>query len=173
MYGSSEALRFERVSKKKFVLPLIDGDHGRSAAILVPLIKRYIRPGSIIVSDGWAAYNSLKDEGYVHWVVNHSVEFVSTEDSRVHTQNIERLWRDLKEWSKRPGNRRDYFRQYLARYLFCQQDDRQHQFLLSAASLYPFTSSSKASGKPNTVGVHRHPPDDLETETDFTVTDDE
>lgn len=30
--------------------------HNRSAAVLIPLIKRMIAPGSIIYSDEWKAY---------------------------------------------------------------------------------------------------------------------
>lgn len=83
----------ERVSGRKFLVPLHEEGQDRSAACLIPIIKRYVLPGSIIVSDKWAAYRTLSAEGYTHWNVNHSEEFVSSVNPECHTQNIERLWR--------------------------------------------------------------------------------
>ena len=99
----------ERVSKRKFIIPLHLEGQDRSARTLIPLIKQYIRAGSVVMSDGWAAYRTLKDEGYSHKVINHSEEFVDPDDRSVHTQTIERLWRDVKEWTKRPGMKTEYF----------------------------------------------------------------
>ena len=130
----------ERVTKKKFVVPLVGAvGERRDAATLMPLILKYIRPGSIIVSDQWGAYNRVKDHGYTHYTINHSENFVDPEDCEVHTQNVERLWRDLKEWVKRPGIKSNFLQQYLARYLFVKAhgDQSFHQFLLFAAKLYP------------------------------------
>ena len=71
----------ERVSKKRFVIPLLSGREeqplARDKDTLLPIIKKFILPGSTIVSDSWAAYKCLDEEGYRHWSVNHSVNFVS------------------------------------------------------------------------------------------------
>lgn len=127
----------ERVSKKKFIVPLVDGD--RSADTLIPLIKKYIKPDSMIYSDKWAAYRNLKHLGYKHLSINHSENFVDPHDPQRHTQNIERLWRDLKEWIRRPGIRAEYLPQYIARYLFIKENSNSplHSFFVEAASLYP------------------------------------
>jgi len=111
----------ERVTKKKFIVPLLGTD--RSADTLIPLIKKYIKPNSVIYSDGWAAYRNLQHHGYKHLSINHSENFVDPHDPQIHTQNIERLWRDLKEWVKRPGIRSIYIPQYLARYLFIKEHE--------------------------------------------------
>ena len=147
----------ERVSKKKFIVPLIEEKQDRSAATLIPLIKKYIRPGTVIVSDGWKAYSSLASEGYTHWVVNHAEHFVDPQNPDIHTQNIERLWRDIKEWTKRPGIKTQYFEQYFARYLFIKEnfEHRHHQFFLAAARLYPPQSTREP-------GERRAPPIPLE-----------
>ena len=102
----------ERVSKRKFIIPLHKKGQDRSAKTLIPLIKKYIRSGSIIISDGWAAYGSLSNEGYSHRVINHSENFVHPEDRSVHTQTVEQLWRNIKEWAKRFGMRTTYFEQH-------------------------------------------------------------
>ena len=55
-------------------------------------------------------------------------------------ENIERLWRDIKEWAKRPGIRSQYLGQYLAQYLFVTSVSDQgllHRFLKEAARVYP------------------------------------
>ena len=38
----------------------------RDAATLVPIIQRYIVPGTRIWSDEWPVYNGLNAIGYVH-----------------------------------------------------------------------------------------------------------
>ena len=50
----------------------------RRAAMLNPIIKRWILPGTTIASDYWKSHSSLKEEGYIHKTVNHSIQFVST-----------------------------------------------------------------------------------------------
>jgi len=67
----------------------------RSAATLVPIIKRFILPGTTILSDCWKAYSCLRDEGYLHETVNHSVEFVS--ETGAHTNGIESRWNAVKK----------------------------------------------------------------------------
>ena len=139
----------ERVSKKLFIIPLLDENRDRSAETLIPLIKKYILPGSVIVSDGWKAYSSLRNEGYTHWVINHSEHFVDPENPDIHTQNIERLWRDIKEWTKRPGMKTEYFEQYFSRYLFLKENHqhRHHQFFVAAARLYKPQSERHTTGQ--------------------------
>jgi len=52
---------------------------------LISLIKKWILPGTTILSDCWKAYSSLVEEGYIHETVNHSIQLVS--DTGVHTNN--------------------------------------------------------------------------------------
>ena len=65
----------ERESKKLLVTTVTD----RSSATLIPIIKKFILPGSKIISDCWKSYDCLSKEGYSHGTVNHSVEFVNSE----------------------------------------------------------------------------------------------
>ena len=54
------------------------------ANTLLPIIHRVIRPGSIIHSDGWAAYNGIANLGYVHQTVIHA-QNVANPLTGVHT----------------------------------------------------------------------------------------
>ena len=51
---------------------------------------------STIITDEWQRYSRLTECGYIHQTLNHSVEFVSSMNPEIHTNNIERLWRTLK-----------------------------------------------------------------------------
>ena len=74
----------------------------RSAATLLPIIQRQVRPGTVIHSDEWAAYRRVLQLNSVaqHNVINHSLPFVDTA-SNTHTQNIESYWNRVKRKFKR------------------------------------------------------------------------
>lgn len=55
----------ERETKKCFFEVVED----RSANTLIPIIKKYILPGTTILSDCWKAYSSIESEGYQHLTV--------------------------------------------------------------------------------------------------------
>ena len=69
----------------------------RDARALIPLIRRFIRPGSIIVSDMWKAYDRIEEvhdgdfQYYQHDKVNHSVSFKCPE-TLTHTNTCEGAW---------------------------------------------------------------------------------
>eukprot|EP00095_Tigriopus_kingsejongensis_P002374 maker-scaffold2630_size13758-snap-gene-0.3 protein:Tk02374 transcript:maker-scaffold2630_size13758-snap-gene-0.3-mRNA-1 annotation:"hypothetical protein H311_02490" len=55
-------------------------------------IKGFIRPGTQILSDGWAAYNKVDEfagGNYTHSVIVHEHNFVDPNDPTIHTQQIE------------------------------------------------------------------------------------
>ena len=45
---------------------------GRTKNTLMPIIQKYIRTGSTIMSDEWRAYADIGTSGYTHQTVNHS-----------------------------------------------------------------------------------------------------
>jgi transposase len=69
----------------------------RNAEILCQFIRDHIPQGATVVTDGWRGYLQLRRLGYTHHTINHSRKFVNALNPTVHTNNIERLWRDLKE----------------------------------------------------------------------------
>ena len=60
---------------------------------LLPIIQKWIKPGTTIISDCWKVYCNLEKHGYTHTTVNHSTEFVKDGDS---TNKMEGHWRHTK-----------------------------------------------------------------------------
>ena len=56
------------------------------------------------ISDSSQPYHTLKYHGYADHVISQSENFVHPENPDIYTQNIEKLWRDFKEWVKKPGH---------------------------------------------------------------------
>jgi ISXO2-like transposase domain len=97
VFGGVERTQERRV----FLVEVAD----RTRETLFPLIKRFIAPGSIIISDCWAPYETIPDitmdagHGfqmplYQHEAVNHDRGFVGS-DGR-HTNTIEGTWFGVK-----------------------------------------------------------------------------
>lgn len=81
----------------------------------------------------------LPDLGYTHYSVKHLDNSVDVVDG-MHTHNIERVWRDVHHWVKRPGIKSKYLYYYLTRHLFLashDEDSRLHHFFIQAGGLYP------------------------------------
>ena len=129
----------ERYGAGFFALPLIieetsqDGKSvvvttdGRTSASLIPKLQKYILPGSFVMTDGWPAYSKFgkyprnKQRNsrfrYKQFRVNHNLEFVREDNPWIHTNCVERFWKDLKDYAKRPGMRRHKIKSYIGRYL--------------------------------------------------------
>ncbi|GFR75655.1 hypothetical protein ElyMa_002193800 [Elysia marginata] len=103
----------------------------------------------------WPAYRQLSELGNGHYTVNHKKHFVKPGEPEVNTQKVERLWRDIKEWVKRPGIRSRYLQQYLARYLFVTavpELQQLHRFFIEASKLYPpFSEVVRRQPEPEVV----------------------
>lgn len=117
----------DRITGQFFLVPV----ERRNEETLLPLIKQYIKPGTTIMSDKWAAYNKLGEMGYKHLTVNHSKHFKDPRTGAC-TNLIEGLWRHVK--NRLPAYRRskkDYLG-YLAKYMFIVNVRRQNKELLPA-----------------------------------------
>ena len=82
----------EKYNKKQiFMIPV----HNRKESTLIPIIKKWIKPGSIIHSDCWKAYSKLSKIGYTNVTVNDSKDFVN-KCTAACTNSIESDWRHAK-----------------------------------------------------------------------------
>ena len=96
----------ERGINNCVLLPVED----RSAATLLPLIQQHVLPGTRIITDQWAAYNSLPN----HDSVNHSLHFVDPNDPPIHSNNVEGYWAHCKaKYRSIHGTSDDLFHSFL------------------------------------------------------------
>jgi hypothetical protein len=80
----------ERGSKKAFSAPVSN----RNTDTIIRLIRDYVLPGTIIITDLWRAYDAairIMPE-FTHLTVNHSLNFVNLLDQSTHTQGVEGFW---------------------------------------------------------------------------------
>ena len=115
----------EKYKKHKiFMIPV----HNRKASTLLPLIRQWIAPGSIIHSDCWKAYNGITKMGYTHVTVNHSKEFVN-KDTAACTNAIESDWRHAKVHMPSSGTHLGDHAGYLAEFMWCRKNCDSDKFL--------------------------------------------
>jgi transposase len=96
----------------------------RSAKTLLPIIQEWCAPGTIVVSDGWKAYNDLQNIGYKHQVVIHADCFVDPV-TKVHTNNVENYWQRCKRKLKRMyGTSRELLPTYLDEFMWDERNGR-------------------------------------------------
>ena len=72
----------------------------RDHHVLIRLIKQYVRPGTLIITDRWKGYVNLSHHGYIHEDVNHSRDFVNPATG-AHTNTIEGCWFHVKRHLQR------------------------------------------------------------------------
>ena len=112
----------------------------RSEDTLVRLIVKYIRKGSIILSDCWKGYNTdrLVELGYTHGTVNHSKHFKDPV-SGVHTNTIESTWHHLKHFKHHRLSkelRAGYFAEFIFRRKFFRNRDSNNLSKLGNFSIF-------------------------------------
>lgn len=67
----------ERGTRKSVLVPVLN----RSRETLDPIIRKYILPGTHIISDKWTAYSFLaNDIEFKYSSINHSSDFVDPAD---------------------------------------------------------------------------------------------
>ena len=104
----------EKYDKSKlFMIPVAN----RKAATLEKLIKKWIKPRSIIHSDCWKAYSKLSQMGHTHVTVNHSKEFMNLETAAC-TNAIESEWHHAKLSMPRYGVHKGLHAGYLAEFMW-------------------------------------------------------
>ncbi|MGO9339482.1 MAG: IS1595 family transposase [Terracidiphilus sp.] len=87
---------------KMAVMGMLDRESRKVRATVIPNAKREvlqreilnaIEKGSTVYTDGWAGYDNLAAQNYIHETVTHMQEYVR---GQVHTQGIENFWSLLK-----------------------------------------------------------------------------
>ena len=74
---------------KVFVLPVADA----KSATLMPIIRKKIKPDSLVYTDTFRSYNVLDVSEFKHYRINHSKLFA---DKKNHINGIENFWNQAK-----------------------------------------------------------------------------
>lgn len=110
---------YDSTEKKSFFVIVID----RKSETLLPIIKKYILPGTTIISDGWKVYYKVGSEGYEHLTVKHSLRT---------TTNHVMMWKEAKQRNKRDCETNcDLLDSYLSQFLWRQKFRKNPFFTLS------------------------------------------
>jgi transposase-like protein len=104
---------FERGSGRVFMVPV----ESRDEATLIDVIRKWVLPGSLIITDCWKGYINLESEGFQHLTVNHRVGFVDKETG-AHTNGIEGSWRRAEVFLPQYHRKKQLYASYLAHYMF-------------------------------------------------------
>ena len=88
----------------------------RDQETLLQLIQKHVAPDSTIFTDAWKGYSNLSENGFEHWCVNHTYQFVTEEG--VTTNKIESQWRSLRNRLSRGGIQKDKLADHLCEFLW-------------------------------------------------------
>lgn len=137
-----------RVMRGQWVVGGIDGTTGdtflvpvavRNRRTLIAVVRQWIRPGTTVITDNWATYQTLADYDFHHLTVNHSKNCVYP-NRGAHTNTIERHWGKACTSIPKYGRRGDHFVEYPVEHMFKMkypQLERLHSFFTEAAAMYP------------------------------------
>ena len=120
MFGGHEKYNKHKI----FMIPV----YNRKATTLLPLIKKWIAPGSIIHSECWKAYTDLTKIGYTHVTINHSKEFINR-DNAACTNAIESDWRHTKVHLPSYGTHLGDHAGYLAEFMWRRKHSDNDKFM--------------------------------------------
>ncbi|XP_065650302.1 uncharacterized protein LOC136078459 [Hydra vulgaris] len=127
---------YEPATKKGFLIPV----QNRYAATLIPIIHKWILPGTTIWSDMWAAYNGLQGPLYQHGTVNHTYNFVDPQTA-VTANHVEAMWcrAKAKFKSMMSSTNREMITDYLSEFMWMQRfnEHRFYHFWNQVVTAYP------------------------------------
>lgn len=93
----------------------------RDKQTLNELIKFWVRPDTLILTDCWNGYLDLRNLGYEHGQVNHTVNFLNPHDKNINTQRIERFWKSVKSNLPKEANgpsKRSYLQEFCFKFKY-------------------------------------------------------
>ena len=102
----------------------------RTTQTLLPIIQKYVLPGTTVLSDEWRSYRRITSIGMIHKTVNHSVNFVDP-STGTHTQSFESTWDQVKRIMRRKGVMRTsevLFPSYLSEFLWRKKFHSKNHF---------------------------------------------
>ena len=142
----------ERESGNTFLVPVPD----RTSDTLMAIIRDWIEPGTTVISDSWASYRNLDQQGYTHRTVNHSIHFVDP-TTGAHTNTIESTWRSVKVFLGQYNRGEDY-EFHLAHYLFAASAGLRASLNTYNYFIWSRTPTGPCADFPANTDIPRHGP---------------
>ena len=103
----------------------------RDAATLIPIITAAILPGTIIISDQWAANQgiaAIPNRQYQHITVNHTIHFINPANGAC-TNTVEGLRNKAKNRNKKQwGTHRTMVDSYMCEFMWRERNNGQDLF---------------------------------------------
>ena len=121
----------------------------RDEPTLTALIRKHVKPGTTLITDGWKAYCNIADYGYEHYDVIHDENFIDPKTG-ANTQIVESTWRAMNRRLLRGGIPNDDIPMHLCEFLwrrdtYRKEEDPFMRFIEDAANTYnPRTPSTSA-----------------------------
>lgn len=75
------------LSQNTIAIPLYG--EARNQETLHAIVQHYVDEGSTVVTDEWRGHIGHDDNGFIHWTVNHSENFVDPDNALAHTNTVE------------------------------------------------------------------------------------
>ena len=127
----------QRQSSKFFIIPL----KNREESTLIPYIRKHVKMGSTVYSDSFSVYvnnhrktSKLAQYKYVHYFINHKLEFLSQVSEEIHTNSIEGIWHEVKQDLKKRRTTSKYMFA-IARFYFHKTLSKEQQIRLLSMNL--------------------------------------
>ena len=101
MFGNKQKYNRGHVSEGQWVFGMVEQDTGRNLVFRLPdcqqeilvtrLVREFVEPGTVVISDKFLTYFNLNDVGYIHLMVNKLETFVDP-CTGAHSNTMEGLW---------------------------------------------------------------------------------
>ena len=130
------------------------GNYKRTRRALMPMIIANVKQESLVLTDGWQAYRKMKEYGFDHRWVNHTLHYCDPDDPTINTNLIEGLWYQIKRWLPQSGcyNLEEYLELY--QWFQQQKHEGRHPFwrlleLIAESNEYDLVNEAQKEEEPN------------------------
>lgn len=119
----------EHGTRKSFFVPV----ENKCRESLLEIIKKWILPGTVIISDCWKTYDCLSHEEYTQLGINRSLIF-KHQDSPIYMQNI---WKHIRKIHGHQEPFYGHLAEYIYKWKLISVQKLYHKFFLDIGMLYP------------------------------------
>ena len=140
--GDSADLIFGAFDRENKRLVLSEGPTLRETEKLLSTIKKFIHPGSIVISDTWKSYKCLSYSNFENFVGSNNYEFMNAEtnEDMLEIRNILNKVVNSRTVDSKKITIKEHLAAFLFNYNIVDFGERFHRFLLESAIYYRIES---------------------------------